>query len=289
MEELKLQVQGLVLSALAFGPTDGAPLLALHGWTDNAATFENLAPQLPEYRFIALELPGHGWSDPRPPGQPYHFLDWVAVVFDAAEALGWKRFTLLGHSMGAGIASLAAGVFPDRIAQLILLDGLGPMAGAEGEIPERLARYLTTRTSLGRQKIYPDVEAATARLHAALPNLSAAALQALVLRGVKPTAQGVTWRSDPRLHEISAWRLTEPQILSFLKRISAPTLVIRPEQGYPFEEGVMRQRLDAIKHVEVRNVPGHHHVHLDQGELVASTILRWSAERSGGAVTGESQ
>ena len=67
-EELELPTPYLRLTARAWGPTDGVPVLALHGWLDNAASFDALAPQLPETRLVALDLPGHGGSEPRPPG-----------------------------------------------------------------------------------------------------------------------------------------------------------------------------------------------------------------------------
>src|SRR5690606_2312769 len=110
------------LAGLAFGPRDGRPVLALHGWLDNAATFVPLAPLLPELRIYALDLPGHGRSSHRPPGARYHYVDWVGDVIEAADALGLDRFALLGHSMGAGISILTAGTFPERVERLALIE-----------------------------------------------------------------------------------------------------------------------------------------------------------------------
>ncbi|MFU8802269.1 MAG: alpha/beta fold hydrolase, partial [Bradymonadaceae bacterium] len=62
-QELILDVQGLRLAARAFGPDDGQPILALHGWLDNAATFDKLIPLLGDgLRIVSLDLPGHGLS-----------------------------------------------------------------------------------------------------------------------------------------------------------------------------------------------------------------------------------
>jgi len=55
---------------------------------------------------VAIDLPGHGWSDHRGPQAAYHLVDYVADLLDVADALGWERFGLLGHSLGAGIASV---------------------------------------------------------------------------------------------------------------------------------------------------------------------------------------
>lgn len=204
MENLSIDVQGLKLAAVAHGPASGFPLLALHGWSDNAASFETLAPLLPEHRVVALELPGHGWSEPRPVGQTYHFIDWVPVVFDAADALGWTQFCLLGHSMGASIACLAAGVFPERVQRLGLIEGLGPLSGAEEEVPTRLRRYMAGRIRQTRRKVYPDEDAAVARLRGAASHLSEAAARCLVRRGPRDVGGGLVWRSDSRLHDVFA-------------------------------------------------------------------------------------
>ena len=67
VEELELQTPYLRLSARAWGPPDGVPVLALHGWLDNAASFDPLASLLPGVRLVAVDLPGHGGSDHRPP------------------------------------------------------------------------------------------------------------------------------------------------------------------------------------------------------------------------------
>ncbi|HQC73883.1 MAG TPA: alpha/beta hydrolase, partial [Candidatus Competibacteraceae bacterium] len=65
---LELSTPYLRLAARAWGPADGLPVLAVHGWLDNAASFDALAPLLPELRLVALDLPGHGHSAHRPPG-----------------------------------------------------------------------------------------------------------------------------------------------------------------------------------------------------------------------------
>src|SRR5688500_18042292 len=86
---------------------EGAPrVLALHGWLDNAASFVPLAPYLDDVDLVAIDLPGHGRSAHLPPGADYSFAGALHSVLDAADALGWDTFALLGHSMGAGIGSL---------------------------------------------------------------------------------------------------------------------------------------------------------------------------------------
>ena len=54
------------------GAIPGYPILALHGWLDNALSFASLAPLLTDYHMIALDLSGQGLSDHRSPDATYH-------------------------------------------------------------------------------------------------------------------------------------------------------------------------------------------------------------------------
>jgi pimeloyl-ACP methyl ester carboxylesterase len=135
--EAALEARHLRLACRLWGPPDGEPTLALHGWLDNAASFDLLAPLLPRLRICALDLPGHGRSQHRPAGVVYHFVDYVADVLAAADALGWSRFILMGHSLGAGIATLVSAIAPERVSKAVLIEGLGPQASPGGDAAAR--------------------------------------------------------------------------------------------------------------------------------------------------------
>ena len=70
-KEMTFEVNGLRLTAKAWGDPAGTPTLALHGWLDNANTFDRLAPTLPELDLIAMDFAGHGFSSHRPDGVHY--------------------------------------------------------------------------------------------------------------------------------------------------------------------------------------------------------------------------
>ena len=67
---------------------------------------------MPELRIFSLDLPGHGYSDHRPSGSAYYFIDMVMDVIEVADVLGLEKFSLLGHSMGAAGAIELAGNIP---------------------------------------------------------------------------------------------------------------------------------------------------------------------------------
>jgi pimeloyl-ACP methyl ester carboxylesterase len=271
--EIQIPTRYLRLAARAWGPADGLPVLALHGWLDNAASFDRLAPLLPALRLIALDLPGHGLSEWRPPGVHYHFIDFIPDVIAAADALNWDRFALLGHSLGAGIASFVAATLPERITHLGLIEGLGPLSGDPSEGPRQLAKSLTQMNRL-EQKALPvyvnQDEAARARHEAS--DLSWPAAAVIAARGTQPAGLGVSWRSDPRLIFKSPVYLTEEQVLAFLAAIRAPTLLLRGEAGYLVKRAFMAKRFRQVPQLQIKVLPGGHHLHLEEPAPVANAL-----------------
>jgi len=162
--ERRIALPHLELAAQAWGGASLPPLLALHGWLDNAGSFAHLAPRLAaRWRVIALDLPGHGHSSHLAAGASYHYVDYVQAVMAAADALELPRFSLLGHSLGAGIASLVAAARPERIKRLLLIEGLGPLGDDGTQTLERFRKALALREGRGKPlRTFRDVAEATA-------------------------------------------------------------------------------------------------------------------------------
>ena len=273
-EEITIETPALRLAARAWGPPDGLPTLALHGWLDNAASFDGLAPLLPGLRLVCLDLPGHGLSDHLPPGQPYAFIDTVAQVHAATLALGWSRYCLLGHSLGAAVASVLAGAVPGRVQRLALVEGLGPVSEDPKHAAERLGRALEEeeRKQGKSAPIHATRDEAVRRLEASMSRLSHAAAQTLAARGLREVAGGFTWRTDPRLRLSSRLRMTEEQVLACLRAIACPVLLVRASDGFPFAPKAESARVAALREAMVVELPGGHHLHLDTPEPVAAAI-----------------
>ena len=273
--ERTIEISGLSLAARVHGPEDGRPVLALHGWLDNAATYEGLAPLLPDCRVVALDLAGHGMSARRV-GASYTFIDFVADVAAVASALGWQKFDLMGHSLGAGVAALLAGTWPDRVRRLVLLEGLGPLSDPDARAPDRLrdalAGELATRAG-GERPGYADPEEVARRL-ADATQMQIESARILLRRGLyEPRPGRWDWRADPRLRLPSRIRLTEPQVEAFLRAIACPTLLLRAEPGMPIDAKYLEDRVRLIADLHLVRHPGGHHVHLDDPVGVAAHVL----------------
>ena len=273
-EELEIQTSTLCLAAKCWGNPEGMPVLAFHGWLDNAATFDHLAPYLKEFRLVSLDLPGHGLSEHRSSGSSYHFSDIIVDVLEVLNVLGWHHFSLLGHSMGAGVASYLAGTIPEKISSIILIEGLGSLAQKAEKMPEILRESAEQWQKLANKKLplYPDVETAVKVRHH-VGGIEESSVRTLVARGLQPVDGGFTWRSDPRLKIKSRHYLTEEQACAFLQQITAPVLLIEAENAKQDQwKELLLKRIPYIKNLQHRKISGDHHLHLDNPEEVATVI-----------------
>ncbi len=279
--EIELALPHLTLRGLAFGRPGGERVLAVHGWLDNAASFGALAPRLDDVELVAIDLPGHGRSDHRAAGAYYHYVDYLGDVLGAADALGWDRFTVLGHSLGAAIASVLAAAAPARVRQAWLIEGLGPIATPESKALDLLRQALADREAIAAKslRVFAGLDVAVAaRMQA--NGLSEAAARALVERGTRRTEGGFVWSSDPRLTLTSAIRLTEAQILAYLTGIACPTLLITAEPSPPyFTREVVERRCAVVTGIERVSLPGSHHLHLEDPAPVAAAIAAFRARQ----------
>lgn len=276
VEEVRLSLPHIELAAHLFGPEDGLPVIALHGWLDNANSFARLAPKLQGLRIVALDMAGHGHSAHRPPGAGYAVWDYVHDVLQVAEQLGWQRFALLGHSMGAIVSLVLAGALPERVTHLGLIDGLIPPTAGGENAAERMGRALQEQLSLSKKRkpVYASLDRAVeARMHG-LVAVSREAAELLAQRGLMPVPGGYTWRSDSRLTLASPVRLTDEQAMSFVRRVACPTQLVAAADGMLAKHPELLSQLP----FSVTTLPGGHHLHLNDeagAVLVADCFNRF--------------
>ncbi len=275
---------GRTLTGLRWGSEGGIPTFGLHGWLDNANTFNRLAPLLPGLDLVALDFAGHGYSDHLPAGTHYHGLFDIQDILAVANALGWDRFGLLGHSMGAGIASELAGLFPERVRWAVMIDGFVATGGAtvKERIDANREAVLQMLTRADRTPpVYADLESMVKRVTEATDQ-SAAAARELVLRGHKQVPGGFTWRADPRIRFQTPLRLPTEQIDELMDRSTAPALLIVAHAGDRWYRSEVEARQARHRHLTVVEMAGPHHIHLEPEHCatVASHVRRFLDQHS---------
>ncbi len=272
-EEVRLSLPHLEVAAHLYGPDDGKPVIALHGWLDNAATFSRLAPRLQGLRIVALDLPGHGHSDHRPIGAGYNIWDYAHDVLQVAEQFGWQRFSLLGHSMGAIVSVLLAGALPERVERLALIDGVIPYTGEADSAPQKLGSALEALLAVNDKckPVYASFDQAVEARMKGVGAVSREAAELLAQRGLMPVPGGYTWRTDPRLMLPSAMRLTRAHALAFVSRVACPTSLVLAEQGLMMQPELL-ELVESFP-FDIRRLVGGHHLHLDD-DIGAEAVAR---------------
>ena len=276
VEEVRLNLPHIELAAHLYGPEDGLPVIALHGWLDNANSFARLAPKLVGLRIVALDMAGHGHSAHRPAGAGYALWDYVSDVLQVAEQLGWKRFALLGHSLGAIVSLVLAGALPERVTHLALIDGVIPPTASGENAAERLGMALQAQLDLRdkRKPVYDTLERAVEVRMKGLVAVSREAAELLAQRGLMPVPGGYTWRTDSRLTLASPVRLTDEQAMAFVRRVGCPAQLVVAADGMLAKHPELLSQLPFT----VTTLPGGHHLHLNDESgaiLVADCFNRF--------------
>lgn len=263
---------GIDIAACEWGDPDGVPVLATHGWLDNAASFAVLGPLLKGVRLVAVDLAGHGLSSHRAAHGTYNIWQDVGDIHAVAEQLGWKRFALLGHSRGGMICTLTAGAFPQRVTHLALLDSFVPQTMTAQEAPQQLAKAIEKRQKvLARpSKLYATVAAAEAARTRGESPLTPQAAHLIVGRAIESVAGGFRWRSDEKLKIPSEVKLTEDMVNAYVTRIECPVLMLLAHQGrlqrfYGMEK--------ILTNMTTEIIAGSHHFHMEASAgLVAERL-----------------
>ncbi|MFW7377425.1 MAG: alpha/beta fold hydrolase [Oligoflexus sp.] len=282
MNPVSLYLQRSLMTIRGFeSQPNSSPLtVCLHGWLDNSYSFKPLSEHLHQIHLLSIDLPGHGESDRIPPGQTYDFHQYLVWLYELQVATEASEIRLIGHSMGAAIASLYAGVFPEKVSSLVLIDGLGPLSIDESEGPKRMRTHIESwcHRKPARNSVFNDFEAAVnARLKAG--SLHRPSAEILAQRGTRLQDDGsYIWCHDPRMKLPSRYQFSQAQVLSYFRNISCPSLLIQGSKSMLPQNQIITDRMQAISKLEHQVLEGGHHVHLDAAANTASLIQEFFAK-----------
>uniref|UniRef100_UPI00398EA8B8 serine hydrolase-like protein isoform X2 n=1 Tax=Pristiophorus japonicus TaxID=55135 RepID=UPI00398EA8B8 len=270
--ELTFTVPWGHIAAKAWGLPNGRPVLCLHGWADNANSFDRLIPLLPaDFYYVAMDFPGHGVSSYRPPGVPYYFSEYVSDVRRIAD--------------GGNVGGLFCAVFPEMVDKLIVLDGYGFYPIVNSCVQEQLQKAINGLIKLEKEQSSPRVytpDAALKRLLLGNESLSEESGKILLQRGSTEVPGGLAFTRDLRINLPTPVRITIDQCLEFQKRITAAVLLIGAKEGLwkgekwspdqpPFSLLLEGYRT-LSKQFRLERVEGNHHVHMNEPERVAGIV-----------------
>ncbi len=276
-----LEIRGLRLHVRCWEPSEPAArtIVALHGWMDVSASFQFMVDELPSgWRVLAPDWRGYGQSA-RTPGDCYWFPDYVADLDQLLDVLVPEGgVDLVGHSMGGNVATLFAGIRPQRVRRLVNLDGAGLPATSPERAPRQYLRWLDEIKAGKRMRSYTSREEVAGRLQAANPKLRPEFADFLALHWSEPNGEGgLRLCADPA-HKIAnptLYRVEEA--LAVWREIIAPVLWVTAENVDRWHEFTRteeyRTRLKALATVEFAQVAdAGHMLHHDQPRQVAALI-----------------
>eukprot|EP01129_Flabellula_baltica_P009676 TRINITY_DN3990_c0_g1_i1.p1 TRINITY_DN3990_c0_g1~~TRINITY_DN3990_c0_g1_i1.p1 ORF type:complete len:446 (+),score=97.74 TRINITY_DN3990_c0_g1_i1:97-1338(+) len=274
---------GMEMAYFRWGNVDaGVKVLAVHGWLDNGASFLGLAESYvraygDDLCFIAIDLCGYGQSGHNGRDTNFHFIDNTFDIYDViVNQLKWDKVHYLGHSMGGNLGVMLNGAYPELFASNIIIDVLGPFGREEDNAPEFLrdsiSRYFK---NMDRQKrIYKNLPQVMERYLSVNYCISPEAAQQLVRRGTVRTEDGGYQFSHDNRHTVNAepQYMSEKQIISFIKKMENPSLVLWAEKrAYKFDTKRLSRR-EHFPNNQFIEIGGTHHVHCDEPERTFTYI-----------------
>ena len=257
-KDIQFDLQGIQLAAKSWFDHQEKTIIALHGWLDNANSFDDLVSHFPQYHWLAIDMVGHGLSSHRQ-GR-YYIWEYAMDVAELVNQLG-KPVHILGHSLGAAVATLSTPLIKEKGLSLTLLEGAVPITSPSEDFAPRLIQ--AWEEPLAAQKIYPDFsQLVRQRQLSPIASLDEKRARVLMERATEKTPEGYKLLSDPRLRSPSAVRMTKEQVFSMVQKIDCPVYLLRAHQGL-FKE-VPQDLIAQFKTLTMDSIDGDHHFHMGE-------------------------
>ncbi|KAI4492588.1 hypothetical protein M0804_002379 [Polistes exclamans] len=260
------------------------PILALHGWQDNAASFDNLAPLLQKHGpILAIDLPGHGLSSWLPPGQMYFEYNYVLLIHRLKRYFAWEKVKLLTHSLSTHYCFWYASIYPKDVAYVIAIDHLKPLSITIEQYSARLAEAFTQICKIEEMKneprSYKKEELIKKWIKDSLRSLTEDSCKILMTRGVTEKPDGTVYLNrDPRLRILPSYSgMSHDQLKDMTRYIICPYLVIKSDFTVFSEDiqayyDILNILIESSIDCQYHFIPSTHHIHLNDPQLLIKPI-----------------
>lgn len=258
----RFESQRLTLNYVDWGNA-GAPLLLLiHGGEDHARSWDWVARELrDDYHIVAPDLRGHGDSDWSPDG--VYTMEYMACdLANLIAHLGETPVNIVAHSYGGAISLRYAGLFPETVRRLAVVEGLAAMDDFRSihDLPDEGARllwrkWIDKRRALSAKdaRYYASVEEAVARMKARNQHLTEEQAQHLAYWGLKRRESGdYGWKFDPYIRAQQPWDPTDRDRAAIWGAITCPVFLFHGQESWasnPAEDG----RAEMFQNVRVQS------------------------------------
>ena len=255
-------------------------VVLVHGFMDAGGTWDLVAPALAAagLRVLAPDMRGFGEGARAPAGSYYHFVDYVFDLADIVETLSsGEPVGLVGHSMGGTIATLLAGTFPERLARLAIIEGIGPPDHPWEMGPLRMRGWIEqVRTARARRGPKPTLsrDEALRRLSGNHPNVPREILEHRLPHLATDLGDGrLAWQFDPLHRTTAPMPFFAKLFVEFARRVTCPVLFVSggPRGYHPPDEDERLAAFAQCERVELGDAG--HMVHWTQPEALSKLLL----------------
>ena len=232
--------QRLRLHYVDWGNPTAPPLILLHGGRDHCRNWDWVAQDLrADYHIIAPDLRGHGDSAYSPSGD----YSMSAFVYDLAQLIHQQKLepvSIVAHSLGGSIALRYAGAFPETVAKLVAIEGMGPSPAMLAEratrtAAERLRNWVReTRSLAGRiPRRYASIEEAFGRMQAENKHLTPEQARYLTVHGASQNEDGTySWKFDNYARSFSPVDFSQAELQALWGNIVCPILLVNGTESW---------------------------------------------------------
>ena len=272
--------QRLRLHYVNWGNDHGKRLLLVHGGMDHCRNWDWVAQELrSRYHIIAPDLRGHGDSQWMLGGS-YGMPDFI---YDIAQLVHQTKHTpthIIAHSLGGAIALRYAGLYPENVEKLVVIEGLGLSPKMEAEIAakssdDRLRDWVETcrKISSRTPRRYKTLDEAHLRMQEENPHLRPDQARHLTIHGANQNEDGTySWKFDNYVRAWPPFGMPDEAVHKLWSNITCPTLLIRGTESWasdPNEDG----RANHFQNATVASVDNAGHwVHHDQLDVFMGLI-----------------
>jgi pimeloyl-ACP methyl ester carboxylesterase len=225
------------LHYLDWGNEDAPPLLLVHGNRDHCHNWDWVAQSLrDEYHIIALDFRGHGDSE-WVQGSSYGHSEYIYDLAQLIHQQNLAPLNIIAHSLGGGVALRYAGIYPENINRMVVIEGAGgPWSMYQGQpVHARMKQWIEqARKTSGRlPKRYDSLEDAYQRMQTANSHLGEDQARHLTIHGSNQNEDGsYSWKFDNYTHLMSPFDMTMDQTRELWGRIDRPLLLLSGSESW---------------------------------------------------------
>jgi pimeloyl-ACP methyl ester carboxylesterase len=264
--------QRLRLHYVDWGNAAAPPLILLHGGRDHCRNWDWVAQELrSDWHIIAPDLRGHGDSQWSQDGT-YMMAGYIYDLAQVIHQLKLAPVTIIAHSLGGNIALRYAGLYPEHVAKLVAIEGLGPSPTTLARrlakaFPERMRSWIAEQRSLSGRlaRRYASIEDALRRMQEANTHLTPEQASHLTQHGVNQNEDGTySWKFDNYVRSWPPYDMTSAEVEALWGRIACATLLVYGRESAasnPLQDG----RIRLFHNAKVVSIEGAGHwVHHDR-------------------------